>query len=122
MASTKATTALWSGQTLTAGAGDTTTAVLDLTNGYGGTLNIKLTNGGAGPTLPAQVQIQCSEDNFTEDYDVGDALEGLTGNAAVISWGMIVVPPGTQYLRLVAGSNTDQDVVVDADFSEVTEV
>ena len=122
MASTKATTAIWSSQTLTAGAGDTTSAVLNLTDGYGGTLNIKLTNGATGPTLPAQVLIQCSEDNFTEAYDVGDALVGLTGNSAVISWGMIVIPPGTQYLRLVAGSNTDQNVTVDADFSEVTGV
>jgi len=121
MAATKVVAAIWSSQTLTAGAGDTTSAVQTLDDGYGAALHIKFTNGAAGPTLPAQVQIEVSADN-AEWYEVGSALPGLTGNNAVISWGDIPISIGVEYLRLVAGSNTDQDVVIDADISEVTAV
>lgn len=121
MATTKACTAIWSSQTLTKDAGDTTSSAVNLTDGYGATLNIKLTNGATGPTIAAQVQIQTSEDN-AEWYDAGGALKGGVANNGVYDWGMIDIPIGTQHLRLVAGSNTDEDVVVDADISEVTAV
>lgn len=121
MASTKAVTAIWSAQTLTAGAGDTTSASQDLQTGYGGSLHIKLTNGATGPTVAAQVQIEVSADN-TEWYDFGGPLVGGTGNNEVVSWGGIDIPIGVEFLRLVAGSNTVQDVTVDADISEVTAV
>jgi len=121
MAATKAVTAIWSNQTLTKDAGDTTSSVVTLDDGYGAALHIKLTNGATGPTVAAQVQIEVSADN-SEWYEVGSALVGKTGNNAVISWGDIPISIGVEYLRLVAGSNTDQDVVVDADISEVTAV
>ena len=121
MATTKAVTAIWSAVTLTAGAGDTTSSAVDLTDGYGGTLNIKLTNGATGPTIAAQVQVQVSEDN-SEWYNFGGALIGSTANNAVTSWGGIIIPIATKYLRLVAGSNTGQNVTVDADLSEVTAI
>lgn len=121
MASTKSATAIWSGQTLTAGAGDTTSSAVTLDDGYGAALHIKLTNGGSGPTVAAQVLIQVSADN-SEWYDFGAALIGSTDNSAVVSWGGIEIPIGVEYIRLVAGSNTAQDVTVDADISEVTAV
>jgi hypothetical protein len=37
-----------------------------------------------------------------------------------VSWAGIEIPIGVKYLRLVAGSNTGQNVTVDADISEVT--
>lgn len=120
MASTKTVTAIWSSQTLTAGAGDTTATAVNLTDGYGATVNIKLTNGSTGPTLPAEVQIQLSEDN-SEWYNFGSPLIGTTDNSGVTSWAGIEIPYGTNYLRLVAGSNTDQNVTVDADLSEVSD-
>ena len=118
MASTKVVTAIWSTITLTAGAGDTASADIDLQDGYGGTLHVKLTNGGTGPTVAAEVQVQMSGDD-TEYYGYGGPLTGNTDSSGVSSW-TIPVPIGTQYLRLVAGSNTGQDVVVDADVTEVT--
>ena len=121
MASTKAHTAMESSLTLTAGAGDDTGTAVDLTDGYGATINVKLTNGGTGPTIAAQVQIQVSEDN-SEWYDFGGALVGSTGNSAVRSWGGIEIPFGTQYVRTVQGSNTDQNVTCDIDLSEVTAI
>ena len=119
MASTKSVTAIWSSQTLTAGAGDTTATAVTLDDGYGAVLHVKLTNGATGPTVAAQVQIQVSADN-SEWYDFGPPLVGSTGNSEVSSWGGIEIPIGVEYLRLVAGSNTGQNVTVDADISEVT--
>lgn len=121
MAATKTRSAIWSSQSLTAGAGDTTSSVVVLDDSYGSALNIKLTNGATGPTVAAQVQIQTSSDNTTF-YNFGGALVGGTGNSGVSSWGAIEIPIGVEYLKLVAGSNTGQAVTVDADISEVTAV
>jgi hypothetical protein len=118
MASTKSNTAIWSGQTLTAGGATTNSSVVDLTDGFGAALHIKLTNGGSGPTVAAQVQIQTSADN-TEWYNFGGAFVGSTTNSAKVSWGGVDIPIGVEYLRLRAGSNTGQNVTVDADISEV---
>ncbi len=119
MASTKAVTVLWNAQSLTAGAGDATSALATLDDGYGAALHIKLTNGATGPTIAAQVQIEVSADN-SEWYEFGGVMQAGVGNDDVVSWGGINIPIGVEYLRLVAGSNTDQAVVVDADISEVT--
>lgn len=120
MATTKAVTAIWSSTTLTAGAADTTSSAVDLSDGYGAQVHIKLSNGATGPTVAAQVQIQFSADN-SEYYNYGGALIGSTSNNAVSSWS-VEVPIGVEYLKLVAGSNTGQDVTVDSDISEVTAV
>ena len=118
---TKTRTSIWSSQTLTAGAGDTTSSAVDLQDGYSAALNIKLTNGGTGPTVPGQVLIQVSNDNSAW-FDFGAALVGNSTNSAVVAWGGIDIPIGVKYLRLVAGSNTGQNITVDADISEVTAI
>jgi hypothetical protein len=119
--STKTRTAIWTAQSLTAGAGNTTSSAVDLADGYGAALNIKLTNGATGPTVAAQVQIEVSNDNSSW-FKHGGPLVGATGNNAVSEWGGIEIPIGVKYLRLVAGSNTGQAVTVDADISEVTAI
>ncbi len=121
MATTKAVTAIWSSQSLSAGGADTTSSVVTLDDGYGATLHIKLTNGATGPTVPAQVQIEVSADN-TEWYEMGGPLKGNTDNNGEVSWGGIPIDVGVEYLRLVAGSNTGQAVTVEADLSEVTAI
>lgn len=121
MATTKTVTAVFNAQTLTAGAADTTSTAVTLDTGYGASLHIKLTNGATGPTLAAQVQIQVSADN-TEWYDFGGPLVGNVDNNGMVSWGGIEIPIGIEYLKLVAGSNTGQNVTVDADISEVSAV
>jgi len=120
MATTKTATVIWSTQTLTAGAEDTTSSTVTLDDGYGAALHIKLTNGGTGPTVAAQVEVQVSADN-SEWYEFC-TLPGGTLASAVYEWGGIEIPIGVEYLRLVAGSNTDQDVTVDADISEVAAI
>jgi hypothetical protein len=120
MATTKAVTAIWSGQTLTAAAADTTSSAVTLDDGYGAALHVKLTNGATGPTVAAQVIVQVSADN-SEWYNMATLVGGTT-NSGVYSWGGIDIPAGVEYLRLVAGSNTDQNVTVDADISEITAI
>ena len=120
MATTKVMTEIWSATTLTAAAGDTTSAAITLDDGYGAFVSIKLTNGATGPTVAAQVQIQTSQDG-TVYFNYGGPLVGSLVNAAVTSWS-VEIPIGVEYLKLVAGSNTGQNVTVDADISEVTAV
>jgi len=121
MASTKTATALFNTTTLTADAGDTTSSVVSLVDGYGAAAFLKLENGATGPTIAAQIQIELSGDN-TEWYKFGGALVGSTANDAITSWAAIEIPIAAKYLRLVAGSNTDQDVTADADVVELEKV
>lgn len=121
MAATKANTSIWSAQTLTAGAADTTSSAVDLTDGYGASLNIKITNGATGPTLGAECQIEVSGDGTVYCRYGGPLIAG-TVNAGVYSWGGIDIPIGVRYVRLVAGRNTGQNVTIDADITEVTQV
>ena len=120
MAATKAVTAMESGLTLTASAGDDTGATVTIDTGYGAQIGLKLTNGATGPTIAAQIQIQVSQDN-SEFYDFGGALVGTTGNSEVSSWS-VEVPIGVEYIKTVQGSNTGQDVTCDIDLTNVTAV
>lgn len=120
MASTKAAVALENGLVLVAAAGDDTGASQNLPTGYGAQLNLKLTNGAAGPTLPAEIQIQVSSDN-AEWYDYGGALVGGVANNGVYSWS-VHIPMTVQYFRTVQGSNTGQNVTCDIDYTHVTAV
>ena len=123
MAATKARTSIWSALTLTAGAGDANSAWLDLSDGYGAQLNVKLTNGATGPTVAAQVQIEVANDYNAGSpalpVEFGGPISGNTDNNGVVECS-VEVPWGVQAVRLVAGSNTGQNVTVDADISEVT--
>jgi len=120
MASTKGVTVLHNNATLTAGAGDTTSSSWDLQDGYGGTLYVKLTNGGTGPTVAAQVQVQASPDD-SNWYDVGGPLVGSTSNSAVSSW-KVPIDIGDKYVRTVSGSNTGQNVTIRVEGVEVSAV
>lgn len=120
MATTKTRTSIWSAQTLTAGAANTTSSAVDISTGYGAALTIKLTNGATGPTVPAQVQVEVSNDN-SGFMKFGGPLVATTTNSDVSSWG-VEIPIGYKYVRLVAGSNTAQNVTADADISNVTAI
>jgi len=123
MASTKSATAVRNSYTLVKDQAEfaQTSSAVDLTDGYGAVISIKVTNGGTAPTLPAKVRIQTSEDN-SEWYNFGGAFVANLGNSVVTSWGSNEIPMGTQYVRTQSGGNTDQDVTLDIDVSEVTAV
>jgi len=120
MATTKTTTAMENATLLTAGAGDDIGTSVPLTDGFGASIYIKLTNGATGPTVPAEVQVQVSADD-SEWFNFGGPLIGNTDNLGVVSWS-IEVPIGISYIRTVQGSNTGQNVTVDIDLVEVTAV
>lgn len=122
MALTKSRTSIWSSQTLTAGAGDTTSSAQNLTAVYESQVDIKITNGATGPTIPAQCQIKVAADSGGTLYvNFGGPLVSNTGNNTVTSWS-IDIPIGVASLELVAGSNTAQNVTIDADISTVTAI
>lgn len=84
---------------------------------------MKLTNGGTGPTVPAQFQIQVANDwnsgSPTLVTNFGGALVGSTVNNDV-NYFSVDIPIPYQAARVVAGSNTGQNVTADADISTVT--
>jgi len=120
MAATKSRTELLAA-TLTAGAGDTSSAWIDLSAIYGAIISIQLTNGGTGPTLPAQVEIEVAN-NYnagvpTIPVELITVIGGVT-IAGVYEW-HVPIDLATAAVRINAGSNTGQDVVIAADISEV---
>ena len=120
MASTKVVTVLDNNVTLTAAAGDHTSGVWTLDDGYGAELYIKVTNGATGPTVAAQAQIWASPDN-SNYYKFGGALIATLGNNVITSWS-IPIPIGVEYLKVISGSNTGQNVVIRVEGSEVTAI
>ena len=119
MAATKVRTSIWAAQSLTAGAGNTTSSAIDLSAGYGAQLDISLVNGTA-PTIPAQVQIQVANDvagTLFTNYG-GPLVAGVTASTTY-SWS-ISLPIGVTRLQLIAGSNTTNAVTVNSDISLVT--
>ena len=120
MALSKSRTSLYNGTTMTAAAGDVTSSAQDLTGSYSTVLDIKLTNGATGPTVPGQVQIQIGADaTGTLMTNYGAPLVGSNANNGVISWS-IVLPEAAGCFKLVSGSNTGQNVTLDADYSRIT--
>ena len=111
---TKATQVHLDNVTLTAGAAATSSAIQDLTNVDLATVDLRITNGDTGPTVPAQIQIETSPDNGTNYFDFGGPLVSLTGNNVITEWAGIFLPPGCMYVRIRAGSNTGQNVTARA--------
>jgi len=120
LAATKIVTVLDNNVTLTAGAGDHTSSVWTVDDGYGGELYIKITNGATGPTIAAVAQVWASPDN-SNWYKFGGALGSTLGNGIITSWS-IPIPIGVEYLKVISGSNTGQDVVIRVEGSEVTAI
>ena len=120
MATTKGKTSIWAAQSLTGGAGPTTSSKITTTDAYAILLMVKLTNGATAPTTPAQVQVQLTADSSSEVwYNHNGPLVGSAANSGVESWAF-ELPAGTMYLQLVATHGDDQDVTINADISELT--
>jgi hypothetical protein len=120
MATTKVVTVLDNNVTLTASAADHTSSVWTLDDGYGAELFIKITNGATGPTVAAVAQVWVSPDN-SNWYKLGGSLGSTLGNAEITSWS-IPIPIGVEFVKVISGSNTVQDVVIRVEGSEVTAI
>ena len=122
MALTKARTSMNAATSMVAAAADVTGASQDLTASYGAELSVKLTNGATGPTIAAQVQIQVANDAAgTLWSNFGGPLVGLITNNGISQW-LIELPFAAGAVRLISGSNTGQNVTLDADISKVTAI
>lgn len=120
MASTNVRTSILSGITMTAGAGNvTTTFTTGLSTGYGANLSVRLTNGATGPTIAGQVTVQFANDAAGTLPVTVYTLSGLTSNNGVQGWS-IQVPMGIGEVIIISGSNTGQNVTIDADISVTT--
>lgn len=118
MALTKTRSSIWSAQSQAAAATTTATGV-DLSSGYGSTIEMSITNGGTGPTIAAQIQIQTSSDN-TNWFDLGGAaIVGSTTNSATVT-ATVTIPPSVKYVRLVGSANTAQSVTLNAAIVTIT--
>jgi hypothetical protein len=120
MATTKVVTVLADNVTLTAGAADYTSSVLDLQDGYQAGLGIKITNGTTGPTVAAIAQVWWSADN-SNWYKQGGAYGSALGNNVVSSW-PAPLPVYAKYAKVTAGSNTGQNVTLRVEGIELSEV
>lgn len=117
---TKSRTSLYSSQTLTAGAGDTTSAAQNTSTAYSTQIHMKITNGGTGPSVPAQCQITVAADTAGTLYvNFGGPLVSNTGNSVVTSWS-VELPISIQSFKIACGSNTTQNVTLDADYVMTT--
>jgi len=107
----RAVTVLDDNVTLTAGAGNHTSGLwTKVGTNTDAMLNIKITNGATGPTVAAQAQVQTSPDN-SNWFNRGGALVAALGNAVVSSWS-IAIGANDNYIQVVSGSNTVQNVVI----------
>ena len=119
MALTKSRTSLYSSQTLTAGAADTTSSAVDVSASYETVLDITLVNGATGPTVAAQVKVQVAADTGGTLWVDLCTLIGGTANSTTYSW-TVAIPNAVQAFRTIAGSNTAQNVTLNADYSRIT--
>lgn len=119
MATTKVVTVLMNDVSVSA-SGSATSTTLDLQDGYGAALAIKITNGATGPTVAANAQIYASPDN-SNFYKFGGALQAQLGNGIVTSW-IVPIPIAIKYLYVIVTGNTGQAVTARVSGTEVTEV
>ena len=110
MSTTKVVTVLDDNVTLTAGAADHTSTVMDLQDGYGGVLFIKNTNGATGPTVAAQSQVWASPDN-SNWYKLFGAILFDLGNGVITSK-TLLIPTWVKYVEVISGSNTGQNTTL----------
>lgn len=119
MALTKASVVIANGTTLTAGAGNTTSSVEDVTAAYTASVRVRLTNGATGPTVAAQVAVQIAEDTTSGNFMTIATVQGSVANSAVVE-SLVQLPDTAMQLRTVSGSNTGQNVTLRIVLEKIT--
>jgi hypothetical protein len=101
-------------------AGNTLTGTgISLSTALGGTITAKITNGGTGPTVPADCVIQISNDGTNwKEYMRATAK---TGNSVITEFSF-EIPPAVMNVRSVFTGNTGQAVTCEAFFHELTSI
>lgn len=108
-------------------AGATTRGTVDLRTAHGGTLTIKITNGGNGPTAQCVCNVLMAHTASATPAAASAGTDwkticsfggGVTANA--VSEQAIEIGPGVMHLCSEFTGNTAQGVTVEAYFSEVS--
>ena len=120
MATTKTESVLLNDVTLVP-ATPQTSSVLSLTDGYGGSMLIRITNGGTGPTLAAEAQVEISYDN-SQWYSYGGAFVAGVANSGVYEWPVSIQMNEAKHARVTVGENTAENVTVRVEGMEVEAV
>ena len=107
-------------------ASSTTRGTLDLNSKYGGTLSIKMTNGGTGPTIQCQANVLVAHNaslptaaSAGTDWKTMTSIGGGTANNGITEL-VIPIPASTMCLEVEFTGNTGQSVTVESYFSELT--
>lgn len=101
---------LMSDLTLVAGEGNQIATVISAIQGHGTFVHRKITNGATGPTVQATIDMEVSLDNQTW-FQFGTLLQGGT-TLGVVTETIEEIPKNYPHIRIIAGGNTVQDVVV----------
>lgn len=120
MAATKTTNVVRNDVTMTADAGDQNSSSVNVSSGFGVVAYMKLTNGGTAPTVAAKIQVQLSPDD-TNWYDFGGPLIGNLTISGIEGF-VLDVPVAANYIRFVTGSNTDENVTMRIELTNVAAV
>jgi hypothetical protein len=112
MAATKTGAALVTSQSCAAAtAVNGITGTKDLTTAYGATVTARVTNGGTGPTVACQVNLDISTDNSTwRNFAIATAPT----TASAVTDFVFQIPETVNYCRLGFGGNTAQAVTVES--------
>lgn len=109
-------------------AGATTRGVLDLRGKHGGLLTIKLSNGGTGPTVPAEGRVLVAHNSGATpaaasagvDWKTHFVFGGGTTNSAVTEQSFVMPP--CCHLEVEITGNTGQAVGCEALMTEYTDL
>jgi hypothetical protein len=110
-------------------AGSTTRGTADVRTSLGGFLNMKITNGGTGPTLQCEGRVLVAPTTGSTPTAASAGADwktiwrfggGTTANAVTES-GAVEIPFGTQHVEVEFTGNTAQSVTVEAWLTEVTD-
>lgn len=119
MASTKTLRTLIAAATTNTAGSTTTGTEVDLSTRYGGLLTVKITNGGTGPTLPANAYVYTG--GATTVKKLFAKLAGDSVNSSVNEWA-VDIPPGVMFLNIDVKDNTAQSVTCEAFLEELTTI
>ena len=92
----------------------------DVSDGFGASVMVLLTNGPQGPTAAPACQLQASNDEINW-YDLDAPIQGSTADGEITSE-IVLVPTHVQYFRTKCGGNLSYDVTLRVEWSETTEV
>jgi hypothetical protein len=119
MASTHTKRTVIAAATSNAAGATTSGTEVDLSTRYGGLLNVRITNGGTGPTIGADVVVYTG--SATGEKREFSRQTAPVTNSAVTDF-VVEIPPGTMFLNLDVTGNTGQAVTIEAFLQELTTI